>query len=156
MDAIDRELLRLLQADVTLPIAELAQRVNLSQTPCWKRVQRLKETGVIRAQVALCDARKLGVGTTVFVAVRTDQHTEKWAQRFTQVVSEMPEVVEVYRMSGDIDYMLRVAVTGIEDYDRIYKQLIKAVPLSDVSASFAMEQIKYSTALPVRDDAKEN
>ncbi|WP_348245014.1 Lrp/AsnC ligand binding domain-containing protein, partial [Salmonella enterica] len=84
---------------------------------------------------------------------RTDQHTEKWAQRFTQVVSEMPEVVEVYRMSGDIDYMLRVAVTGIEDYDRIYKQLIKAVPLSDVSASFAMEQIKYSTALPVRDDA---
>ncbi len=151
MDAIDRELLRLLQADVTLPIAELAQRVNLSQTPCWKRVQRLKETGVIRAQVALCDARKLGVGTTVFVAVRTDQHTEKWAQRFTQVVSAMPEVVEVYRMSGEVDYLLRVAVMGIEDYDRVYKQLIKAVPLSDVSSSFAMEQIKYSTALPVRD-----
>jgi len=156
MDAIDRELLRLLQADVTLPIAELAQRVNLSQTPCWKRVQRLKEAGVIRAQVALCDARKLGVGTTVFVAVRTDQHTEKWAQRFTQVVREMPEVVEVYRMSGEVDYLLRVAVTGIEDYDRVYKQLIKAVPLSDVSSSFAMEQIKYSTALPVRDDAKED
>lgn len=151
MDAIDRELLRLLQADATLPIAELAQRVNLSQTPCWKRVQRLKDAGVIRAQVALCDARKLGVGTTVFVAVRTDQHTEKWAQRFTQVVRDMPEVVEVYRMSGEMDYLLRVAVSGIEDYDRVYKHLIKSVPLSDVSSSFSMEQIKYSTALPVRD-----
>ncbi|MFT0734484.1 Lrp/AsnC family transcriptional regulator [Ralstonia wenshanensis] len=151
MDTIDRELLRLLQADATLPIAELALRVNLSQTPCWKRVQRLKDTGVIRAQVALCDARKLGVGTTVFVAVRTDQHTEKWAQRFTQVVRDMPEVVEVYRMSGEMDYLLRVAVAGIEDYDRVYKHLIKSVPLSDVSSSFSMEQIKYSTALPVRD-----
>ncbi|WP_439893353.1 Lrp/AsnC family transcriptional regulator (plasmid) [Ralstonia sp. 25C] len=151
MDAIDRELVRLLQADVTLPIAELAQRVNLSQTPCWKRVQRLKETGVIRAQVALCDARKLGVGTTVFVAVRTDQHTEKWAQRFTQVVRDIPEVVEVYRMSGDMDYLLRVAVSGIDDYDRVYRQLIRAVSLSDVSSSFVMEEIKYSTALPVRD-----
>ena len=152
MDAIDRKLLELLQADATLPIAELAQRVNLSQTPCWKRVQRLKETGAIRAQVALCDPRKLGVGTTVFVAIRTNQHTEEWAQRFTQAVRDMPEVVEVYRMSGEVDYLLRVAVTGIEDYDRVYKQLIKAVPLSDVSSSFAMEQIKYSTALPVRDD----
>lgn len=151
MDAIDRELVRLLQADATLPIAELAQRVNLSQTPCWKRVQRLKETGVIRAQVALCDARKLGVGTTVFVAVRTDQHTEKWAQRFTQVVRDIPEVVEVYRMSGDMDYLLRVAVSGIDDYDRVYRQLIRAVSLSDVSSSFVMEEIKYSTALPVRD-----
>lgn len=150
MDAIDRELVRLLQADATLPIAELAQRVNLSQTPCWKRVQRLKETGVIRAQVALCDARKLGVGTTVFVAVRTDQHTEKWAQRFTQVVRDIPEVVEVYRMSGETDYLLRVVVSDIDDYDRVYKLLIAAVPLYDVSSSFAMEQIKYSTALPVR------
>ncbi|RQN14335.1 Lrp/AsnC family transcriptional regulator, partial [Paraburkholderia tropica] len=101
MDAIDRKLLELLQADATLPIAELAQRVNLSQTPCWKRVQRLKETGAIRAQVALCDPRKLGVGTTVFVAIRTNQHTEEWAQRFTQAVRDMPEVVEVYRMSGE-------------------------------------------------------
>ncbi|WP_426400535.1 Lrp/AsnC family transcriptional regulator [Ralstonia sp. R-29] len=155
MDAIDRELVRLLQADVTLPIAELAQRVNLSQTPCWKRVQRLKETGVIRAQVALCDARKLGVGTTVFVAVRTDQHTEKWAQRFTQVVRDIPEVVEVYRMSGDMDYLLRVAVSGIDDYDRVYRQLIRAVSLSDVSSSFVMEEIKYSTALPVRDTGQQ-
>jgi len=150
MDIIDRKLLELLQEDATMPIAELAQRVNLSQTPCWKRLQRLKETGVIRAQVALCDARKLGVGTTVFVAVRTNQHTEEWARTFTHAVQEIPEVVEVYRMSGETDYLLRVVVSDIDDYDRVYKSLIRAVPLYDVSSSFAMEQIKYSTALPVR------
>lgn len=133
-----------------MPVAELAQRVNLSQTPCWKRVQRLKETGVIRGQVALCDPKKLGVGTTVFVAVRTNEHTEAWAQQFTRAVQDIPEVVEVYRMSGETDYLLRVVVSDIEDYDRVYKQLIRAVPLFDVSSSFAMEQIKYSTALPVR------
>ncbi|MEK6424117.1 MAG: Lrp/AsnC family transcriptional regulator [Burkholderia gladioli] len=152
MDHIDRKLLELLQADATLPIAELAQKVNLSQTPCWKRIQRLKDTGAIRAQVALCDARKLGVGTTVFVAVRTNQHTEEWARMFMQVVCDIPEVVEVYRMSGETDYLLRVVVADIADYDRVYKHLIRAVPLFDVSSSFAMEQIKYSTALPVRSD----
>ncbi|CAM2193407.1 DNA-binding transcriptional activator DecR [Paraburkholderia kururiensis] len=150
MDIIDRKLLELLQQDATMPVAELAQRVNLSQTPCWKRVQRLKETGVIRGQVALCDPKKLGVGTTVFVAVRTNEHTEAWAQQFTRAVQDIPEVVEVYRMSGETDYLLRVVVSDIEDYDRVYKQLIRTVPLFDVSSSFAMEQIKYSTALPVR------
>ena len=150
MDAIDRKLVELLQADATLPIAELASRVNLSQTPCWKRVQRLKEEGVIRAQVALCDARKLGVGTTVFVVVRTNQHTEEWVKQFVQFVRDIPEVVEAYRMSGETDYMLRIVAADIDDFDRIYKQLIRAVPLLDVSSSFAMEQIKYSTALPVR------
>lgn len=150
MDAIDRKLVELLQVDATLPIAELASRVNLSQTPCWKRVQRLKEEGVIRAQVALCDARKLGVGTTVFVAVRTNQHTEEWVKQFVQFVRDMPEVVEAYRMSGETDYLLRIAAADIDDFDRVYKQLIRAVPLVDVSSSFAMEQIKYSTALPVR------
>jgi Lrp/AsnC family transcriptional regulator len=150
MDQIDRRLLELLQRDATTPVAELAQQVNLSQTPCWKRVQRLKENGVIRSQVALCDARKLGVGTTVFVSIRTNQHNEAWAQQFTDTVSTIPEVVEVYRMSGDTDYLLRVVVSDIDDYDRIYKRLIREVPLHDVSSSFAMEQIKYSTALPVR------
>ncbi|WP_246797244.1 Lrp/AsnC family transcriptional regulator [Burkholderia perseverans] len=153
MDHIDRKLLELLQTDATLPISELAQKVNLSQTPCWKRIQRLKDTGAIRAQVALCDARKLGVGTTVFVAVRTNQHTAEWANTFTQAVREIPEVVEVYRMSGETDYLLRVVVADIADYDRVYKLLIRTVPLSDVSSSFAMEQIKYSTALPVRSEA---
>ncbi|WP_153100640.1 Lrp/AsnC family transcriptional regulator [Paraburkholderia hayleyella] len=150
MDAIDMTLLELLQGDATISIAELAQRVNLSQTPCWKRVQRLKDTGVIRAQVTLCDPRKLGVGTTVFVSIRTSEHTEAWAQAFTQAVRDIPEVVEVYRMSGETDYLLRVVVSDIDDYDRVYKLLIGAVPLYDVSSSFAMEQIKYSTALPVR------
>ena len=150
MDLIDRTLLQLLQEDSTMPVAELAQKVNLSQTPCWKRVQRLKDSGVIRAQVALCDARKLGVGTTVFVAVRTNQHTAPWAAQFTRAVADIPEIVEVYRMSGETDYLLRVVVSDIEDYDRVYQQLIRDVPLYDVSSSFAMEQIKYSTALPVR------
>jgi Lrp/AsnC family transcriptional regulator len=150
MDLIDRTLLELLQQDCTMPVAELAQRVNLSQTPCWKRVQRLKDSGVIRAQVALCDPRKLGVGTTVFVAVRTNQHTEVWAAQFKRAVADIAEIVEVYRMSGETDYLLRVVVSDISDYDRVYQQLIRDVPLYDVSSSFAMEQIKYSTALPVR------
>jgi Lrp/AsnC family transcriptional regulator len=150
MDFIDRKLVELLQQDATTPIAELAQRVNLSQTPCWKRVQRLKESGVIRSQVSLCDPKKLGVGTTVFVAIRTNQHTEAWAAQFVRAVNEIPEIVEVYRMSGDTDYLLKVAVADIEDYDRVYKLLIGSVPLFDVSSSFAMERIKYSTALPVR------
>ncbi|RKP50270.1 Lrp/AsnC family transcriptional regulator [Pararobbsia silviterrae] len=150
MDQIDRKLLELLQRDATTPVAELAQQVNLSQTPCWKRVQRLKESGVIRSQVALCDARKLGVGTTVFVSIRTNQHNEAWARQFTDAVTAIPEVVEVYRMSGETDYLLRIVVADIDDYDRIYKRLIRDVSLHDVSSSFAMEQIKYSTALPVR------
>ncbi len=150
MDVIDIKLIELLQQDATMPVAELAQRVNLSQTPCWKRVQRLKETGVIRAQVALCDPKKLGVGTTVFVTVRTNQHTEAWAQAFTRAVQDIPQIVEAYRMSGETDYLLRIVVADIDDYDRVYKQLIRAVPLSDVSSSFAMEMLKYSTALPVR------
>ena len=150
MDAIDKKLLELLQTDLSIPIAELAMRVNLSQTPCWKRVQRLKDSGVIRAQVALCDAAKLGVGTTVFVSIRTNQHTAAWAQQFLAQVTRIPEVVEVYRMSGEIDYLLRVVVSDIGDYDRMYKELIRGVSLSDVGSNFAMEQIKYSTALPIR------
>ena len=150
LDPIDRKLLEILQEDATVPVAELAQRVHLSQTPCWKRLQRLKETGVIRAQVALCDPARLGVGTTVFVSVRTNQHSEAWDAQFADVVAGIPEIVEAYRMSGDMDYLLRVVVSGIDDYDRIYKTLIRSVALFDVSSSFAMEQLKYSTALPVR------
>jgi Lrp/AsnC family transcriptional regulator len=150
MDAIDKRLLELLQKDATIPIAELAQRVNLSQTPCWKRVQKLKESGVIRAQVVLCDAQSLGVGTTVFVAVRTNQHNEAWSKQFLAAIEFVPEVVEAYRMSGEVDYLLKVMVSDISDYDRVYQQLIREVSLFDVSSSFAMEQIKYSTALPVR------
>ena len=138
MDIIDRKLLELLQEDATMPIAELAQRVNLSQTPCWKRLQRLKEAGVIRAQVALCDARKLGVGTTVFVAVRTNQHTEEWARTFTHAVQEIPEVVEVYRMSGETDYLLRVVVRDLAHYQKMVIEHLVTIPgVATVKSAFA-------------------
>lgn len=149
MDRTDRRLLALLQEDATLPVAELARRVQLSQTPCWKRLQKLKATGVIRKQVALCDPAKLGLGTTVFVAVRTSQHNDAWLRKFDAAVKTIPEIVEVYRMSGEVDYLLRVVTSDIAGYDAVYRRLIKAVELSDVSSSFAMETIKSTTALPL-------
>ncbi len=149
MDAIDRKILALLQEDAELPLAQVAAKVNLSPTPCWRRIQKLKESGVIRATVALCDPAKLNVGVTVFVAVRTSQHTQAWLERFAKGVREIPEVVELYRMSGEVDYLLRVVVPDIAAYDAVYKRLIKIAELTDVSSSFAMEQMKYSTALPL-------
>ncbi|MGE0807495.1 MAG: Lrp/AsnC family transcriptional regulator [Burkholderiaceae bacterium] len=149
MDEIDRKILALLQEDATLPIAQIAKRVELSPTPCWKRIQKLKEDGIIAKQVVLCDPKKLGLGTTVFVSVRTNRHNDAWLQKFAKAVAEIPQIVEVYRMSGDIDYLLRVVVRDIDGYDEVYKRLIKMVELHDVSSSFAMEQIKFSTALPI-------
>lgn len=149
MDRTDRRILALLQEDATLPVAELARRVQLSQTPCWKRLQKLKAAGVIRKQVALCDPAKLGLGTTVFVAVRTSQHNDAWLRKFDAAVRVIPEIVEVYRMSGEVDYLLRVVTSDIAGYDAVYRRLIKAVELSDVSSSFAMETIKSTTALPL-------
>ena len=149
LDAIDRRLLAVLQDDATTPIAELAERVGLSQTPCWKRVKRLQDAGVIKKRVALVDRAALGLALTVFVAVKTSRHDEAWLTAFSQGASGLPEVVEFYRMSGDVDYLLKVVVKDIAAYDRFYKRLIATVPLSDVSSSFAMEQIKFTTALPV-------
>lgn len=149
LDAIDRKLLALLQQDAERHVAELAAEVGLSPTPCWRRVQRLKEQGVIRAQVALVDARKVNVGVTVFVSVRTSTHTQAWFERFKATVQAIPEVVEFYRMSGDVDYLLRVVVPDIAAYDQVYKRLIAGTPLFDVSSSFAMEEIKFTTALPL-------
>jgi len=114
-----------------------------------RRIQKLREAGVIRKQVALCDPAKLNVGVTVFVSVRTNQHTQAWLEKFAKGVKEIPEVVELYRMSGDVDYLLRVVVPDIAGYDSVYKKLIKAADLYDVSSSFAMEQMKYTTALPL-------
>jgi Lrp/AsnC family transcriptional regulator len=151
-DATDKRILELLQVDASMPLAELAQHVHLTQTPCWKRVQRLKRSGVIRRQVTLCDPRALGVGTTVFVSLRTGPHSPEWGARFSAVVADVPEVVEVYRMTGDHDYLLRLAVGGIDDYDRIYHRLIESISMQDITSHFAMEQIKYSTALPVREN----
>lgn len=149
MDAKDRIILELLQRDADMPLADIAAHVHLSSTPCWRRIQKLRETGVIRKQVALCDPAQLNVGVTVFVAVRTTQHTQAWLDRFAKGVKDIPEVVELYRMSGEVDYLLRVVVPDIAAYDGVYKRLIRIADLHDVSSSFAMEQLKYTTALPL-------
>ena len=149
MDKIDRKLLALLQDDADRPLNELAEAVHLTPTPCWKRIQRLQREGVIRKKVVLCEPAKLNLGLTAFVAVRTTQHSDAWLKKFAAAVQTIPEIVEAYRMSGDIDYMLRIVVPDIAGYDAVYRRLIRAVELSDVSSSFAMERLKYSTALPV-------
>ena len=151
LDPIDRKILALLQEDVLLPLQQVAERVNLSVTPCWRRIQRLRERGVIRANVALLDPTKVGLPVSVFVAVKSSQHSAAWLERFARGVKDLPEVVEFYRMSGEVDYLLRVVVPDINGYDVFYKKLIKVADLTDVSSSFAMEQIKYTTALPLGD-----
>ena len=152
LDRIDRRILALLQQDSTLPIAELAKQVGLSQTPCWKRVQRLEATGVIERRVALLSPERVGVPLTVFVAVETSDHSPAWLARFAEAVSAMPEVMEAHRMAGDVDYMLRVAVADMAAYDGFYKRLIATVPLKNVSSRFSMERIKSTTALPLRQE----
>jgi Lrp/AsnC family transcriptional regulator len=149
MDATDRKILSLLQEDASLSVAEIGHRVGLSSTPCWKRMQRLEADGIILRRVALVDQDKVGLGVTVFVSIETADHSETWLTRFAELVQAMPEVMEFYRMAGDVDYMLRVVVTDIHGYDRFYKKLIAAVPLKNVTSRFAMEKIKSTTALPV-------
>jgi len=149
MDKKDSNILSILQEDATLSVNEIAERVSLSPTACWKRIQRLTQEGVIRKQVCLLDNRKLGVGVTVFVAVKTNHHDLQWLQKFAAGVRDMPEVVEFYRMSGEIDYLLKVVVPDIQGFDMVYKKLIQVVELFDVSSSFAMEELKYPTALPL-------
>ena len=139
LDKTDCRILAILQEDASIPLVTLAARVNLSQTPCWRRVQKLREAGVIRQQVALCDAAALNVGVTVFVSIRTNQHTQAWTERFAAGVKKIPEVVELYRMSGDVDYLLCVVVPDIAGYDAVYRRLIQVAELYDVSSSFAME-----------------
>lgn len=149
LDSIDRKLLEALQQDAERPLAELATLVGLSQTPCWRRIQRLRERGVITRSVALVARDKVNVGVTVFVSVRTSTHSQDWFERFRATVEAIPEVVEFYRMSGDVDYLLRVVVPDIAAYDKVYKRLIAGTQLFDVSSSFAMEELKFTTALPL-------
>jgi Lrp/AsnC family transcriptional regulator len=149
MDKLDRKILDLLQKDADLTAAEIAERVGLSKAPCWRRIQRLRETGVIRRTVALLDARALNVGTTVFVTIKAPSHSAGWFERFAKVVRDLPEVTELHRMSGDVDYLLRIAVPDIAAYDAVYKRLIAALEMLDVSASFSLETIKSTTALPL-------
>ncbi len=148
LDDIDRRILAILQDDAETPVAAIAERVGLSLSPCWRRIQKLEAAGIIRKRVALLDPDRLNVGVTVFVAIRTNQHSMDWAERFCRLVAEIPEVVEFYRMSGQVDYLLRVVVPDIAAYDDVYKRLIRVADLYDVSSSFAMERIKYTTALP--------
>ena len=149
LDSIDIRILDILQRDAEQQVSHVAQQVGLSTTPCWRRIQRLKEAGVITKQVALVDPRQVNVGVTVFVSVRTSTHTQKWFDQFRATVQAIPEVVEFYRMSGDVDYLLRVVVPDIAAYDAVYKRLIAGTALFDVSSSFAMEELKFTTALPL-------
>jgi Lrp/AsnC family transcriptional regulator len=149
MDEFDKKILSCLQADSRIPLAELAQAVGLSTTPCWRRIQKLQAEGVIRGQVALLDRQALNVGVTVFVAIRTNQHNAVWLAKFAKAVVDFPEVMDCYRMAGEIDYLLRLVLPDIAAYDRFYKRLIERVELTDVTSMFAMEEIKSTTALPL-------
>jgi Lrp/AsnC family transcriptional regulator len=149
MDAVDRKILAVVQQDASLSVAEIGQRVGLSSTPCWKRLQRLEADGVILRRVALVDPDKIGLGITVYVSIETGDHSQDWLRKFADVVGAMPEVMEFYRMAGDVDYMLRVVVPDIAGYDAFYKRLIGTVPLKNVTSRFAMERIKQTTALPI-------
>lgn len=149
LDAIDRKILTVLQQDASLSVAEIGDRVGLSSTPCWKRIQRLEADGVITKRVALVDQNKIGLGLSVFVSIESGDHSEAWLTKFADAVSSMPEVIEFYRMAGDVDYMLRVVVADMRSYDIFYKKLISTVALKNVTSRFAMEKIKSVTALPV-------
>ena len=149
IDTIDRRILAELQRDGTLSVDQLSDRVNLSRNACWRRVKRLEEDGVITGRVALVDAEKIGLGLSVFILVRTSRHDPEWLKAFRDAVTSLPEITGVYRMSGDLDYVLRARVADVKSYDRLYQRLIAKVPLTDVSASFVMEEIRETTVLPV-------
>jgi len=149
IDENDRQILRLLQRDATLSLEAIAAQLSLSTNACWRRVRRLQETGIISRRVALVDPEKVGLGLTVFVAIRTNDHSEGWLRQFSSAAHGVPEIVEFYRLAGDIDYMMKLLVRDVADYDRVYKKLTDAVSITDVSASFAMETIKNETAVPI-------
>jgi Lrp/AsnC family transcriptional regulator len=149
MDEIDRKLLALLQADATLAMAQLADQVGLSATPVWKRVQKLEAAGVISRRVALVEPERIGVGLIVFVAIEAPEHSPEWMAGFAAAIDAMPEVMEAYRMAGEVDYMLRVAVPDMAEFDSFYKRLVAAVPLKNVTSRFSMERLKHTTAYPL-------
>lgn len=149
MDEIDRKLLALLQEDATVPLAQLADQVGLSPTPVWKRIQKMEQAGVIIGRVALVAPDQVGVGLIVFVAIEAHEHSPDWLARFAQAITGMPEVMDAYRMAGEVDYMLRVAVADMAAFDTFYKRLIAAVPLKNVTSRFAMEPLKHTTAYPL-------
>ncbi len=149
MDRTDLKILAILQEDASLPVAEVANRVNLSQTPCWRRIQKLEAQGVIEKRVALVDPVSIGLGISVFVEVEAADHSPEWLGRFAESVAAMPEVMDVYRMAGDVDYLLRIAVGSMAEFDDFYRRLIADVPLKNVTSRFAMERVKSTTAYPI-------
>ncbi len=149
MDQIDLKILDCLQHDASLSASEIAEKVNLSKTPCWRRIQMMEKSGVISKRVVLLNREKLNRDMDVFVTIRTNQHNAKWFRKFSDIVNSFPEVVEFYRMSGDVDYLMRVVVPDLRAYDRFYQNLIEKIDINDVSSNFAMEQIKYTTAIPL-------
>jgi Lrp/AsnC family transcriptional regulator len=146
VDNTDRRILAILQEDASLPVAEIAARVNLSQTPCWRRIQKLEEAGVIQGRVAILDPNSIGLGLTVFVEIETGDHSQGWLDKFAEAINTLPEVMEVYRMAGDVDYLIRLAVANMAAYDDFYRRLIALVPMKNVTSRFAMERVKYTTA----------
>lgn len=149
IDDTDRQILKILQADSTISLETIAEQLSVSVNTCWRRVRRLEDDGIILSRVAICDPEKLGVGQTVFVAIKTSDHSSAWLKKFAKTVTAIPEVVELYRMAGDVDYLLKIAVNSVADYDRVYKALISKIEVDDVSATFAMECLKNTTELPV-------
>jgi Lrp/AsnC family transcriptional regulator len=149
LDELDRKILATLQVDSSLSVQEVADRVGLSSTPCWRRIQKLETSGYIKRRVALLDAEKLNLGVSVFIAVKTNQHNAEWVDRFRKIVTGFPEVVDFFRLSGDVDYLIRAVLPDIRAYDELYQRLISKIDLYDVSSMFAMEQIKSTTELPL-------
>ncbi len=149
LDLIDRKIIAALMRDATLPVAQIADRVGLSQTPCWKRIQKLEAAGILTGRVALADPARLGFGLTVFVGIEATDHTAEWRAAFARVVDDTPEVMEVYRMAGETDYLLRVSVSDMASFDTLYKRLTDAIPIKNFTSHFAMERMKFTTAYPV-------
>jgi Lrp/AsnC family transcriptional regulator len=150
LDARDRKILDLLQVDASTPIADLADQVALSVSACWRRIKRMEEEGLIARRVALVDRRKAKVPTTVFVGVRTSRHSMEWLESFRRAIADIPEIVEAYRLTGEIDYLLRLIVPDVEAYDAVYKQLISRLDFTDISSFISMEELKFTTAVPTR------
>ncbi|WP_207100487.1 Lrp/AsnC family transcriptional regulator [Paracoccus shandongensis] len=149
LDLIDRKIIAALMEDATQPIAQIADRVGLSQTPCWKRIQKLESSGVLTGRVALADPAQLGLGLTVFVGIEASDHGAGWRDAFLAAIGKFPEVMEAYRMAGEMDYLLRVAVPDMAAYDDFYRRLTDAVPIKNLTSHFAMERLRYTTAYPV-------
>ena len=148
MDANDRKIIDILQADATVAVATIAEQVGLSAAPCWRRIKRLEDDGVIKRRVALIDRRKANVPMTLFVSVRTTRHAVQWLEDFRRVITDIPEIVEAWRLTGEVDYLLRIVVPDVDAYDAVYKRLINRLEFADISSAIAMEEMKYTTAIP--------